>query len=309
MTGRFYIDGQDTYSLYRIFVTEDGYKDLVAFPSLKTAESNNWAEEDGEEFDLSAPALDTRELSVNFAFHGNDSRFGSFIERLSDRSYHQFHFNEIGKTYRLRLVSQPGMIQVSTLGTFSLRFADDFPLSEYSYVAPQSSIVPYQGYELDGRDLSEYGVYILQGSEAEILKSPAAKKNLLRNANSMNGAIYDGEYVTFQTKEVKLNCLMQATSLPEFWRNYHAFLYDLTRPDEHILYVDFTGYNYPCYYKRCSVSKFTPNGKVWFQFSLDLVFTSFRVEDDEFLLASEIGEWIITEDEDGFAIDLSIYGN
>jgi hypothetical protein len=308
MTGNLYIDGQDAYSLYRVFVTKDGYKDLVVFPALKTVESNDWAEEDGKEFDLSSPVLDSHELSINFSFHGDDSRFGGFIERLSDMSYHDFNFNEIGKTYRLRLVSQPGMTQISTLGTFSLRFADDFPLYEYSYTAPQSGIVQYQGYELDGRDFSEYGIYILQGSEVEILKSPASKKNLLRNINSKSGAIYDGKYVTFQTKEVKLNCLMRAISLSEFWRNYHAFFYDFTRPYERILYVDSTGYNYPCYYKNCTVSNFSPNGKIWFQFSLVLVFTSFRVEDDEYILASEAGEWIITEDEE-YAIDLSVYGN
>jgi hypothetical protein len=307
MTGNFYIDGQDAYSLYKVFVT-GGYKDLVAFPSLKSVESNNWAEEDGEEFDLSVPVIDTRELSIGFAFHGKNSRFGAFIEQLSDRAYHDFIFNEIGKTYRLRMVSQPDMSQISTLGIFTLRFSDDFPLPDYDYITPQSNIVPQQYYELDGRDLSEYGVYVLRGSETEILKSPAVKKNLLQNIKTQSVAIYDGEYVFFQTKEVKLNCLMRATDLQKFWRNYNALLYALSRPEERLLYVDTTGYEYPCYYKSCSVSKFSPQGKIWFEFSLVFVFTSFRVEGEEFLLASEDDKLIITEDGEN-AINLSIYGN
>ena len=308
MTGKLYIDGKDAYSLYQVFITDNGYKDLVAFPPLKSVESNNWAEEDGEEFDLSAPVLDTRELSIKFSFHGNYARFGTFIELLSDRAYHDFNFTEIGKTYRLRLVSQPDMLQISTLGIFSLRFADDFPLSEYSYVAPSANIVPQQGYEIDGRDLSEYGVYVLKGGEAEIQKLPTVKKNLLQNIKTNSGAIYDGELVNFQTKDVKLNCLMRANNLSEFWRNYNAFLYDLVRPGERQLYVDATCCEYPCYYKSCSVTEFSPIGKIWFQFSLALVFTSFRVLGEEFLLASEDDFLIITEDDD-YAINLSIYDN
>ena len=305
MKNKLYIDGKDAYSLYGVFVTDGGYKELLAFPPLKPVESNDWAEEDGVEVDLSAPKLDTRELSISFAYHGNDARFGDFIELLSGGAYHDFNFVETGKTYKLRMVSQPDMSQVSTLGVFSLRFAEDFPLQGYSYLAPQSNIVPLCNYEIDGRDLSEYGVSILKGSDTEIQKSPTVKTNLLQNFKTKSGADYDGEIVNFQTKEVKLNCLMRANNLAEFWRNYYALLFDLVRPGERLLYVDSTGYEYPCYYKSCSVSDFVPSGKIWFQFSLILVFTSFRVSAEEFLLATERGELVITED--NFLINLSIY--
>jgi hypothetical protein len=272
MTGNLYIDGRDVYPLYGIYITDNGYKDLVAFPPLKSVESNNWADENGEEFDLSFPVLDSRELSINFAFRGNNNLFDAFIKLLSGSAYHDFNFSELGKTYRLRLVSQANMNKTSTLETFSLRFADDFPLFEYSYVAPQSNIVQQIGYKLDGRNLSEYGVYILQGSETEIQKISDVKKNLLQNIKSQSGAIYDGETVVFQTKEVKLNCLMRAKSRTEFWRNYNALLYDLKRPNERIFYMNSTGNEYPCIYKKCTVSSFKPFGKIWFDFSLTLLF-------------------------------------
>jgi hypothetical protein len=308
MTGNLYIDGKDIYSLCRVLITESGYRELVAFPPLKSVDNNDWAEEDGAEFDLSNPVLDTRELSVDFAFHGNDSRFEDFIILLSDGAYHDFYFTEIDRTYRLRLVSQPDMSQVQTLGKFSLRFADDFPLSGYTYSEPQSNLVSRRGYELDGRDLSDYGVYVLQGSETEIQKVPAVKKNLLQNMKSRTGAVYDSKSVFFQTREVKLNCLMRAETLSEFWKNYNALLYDFSRPDERILFVGSTGAEYPCYYKSCSVSNFVPNGKIWLQFSPVLVFTSFSADSDEFLLASEDGSLIVTEQDD-YAINLSIYGD
>jgi hypothetical protein len=272
MTGNFYIDGQDAYSLYHVLITESGYKELVAFPALKSVDKNDWAEEDGAEFDLSDPVLDSRELTVGFYFHGINDRFEAFIKKLSDGAYHDFNFHDLGKTYRLRIVSQTNMIQSATLKTFSLRFADDFPLSGYSYTAPQSSIIPQQGYKLDGRGLSEYGVYILKGSDAEIQKIPAVKKNLLQNIKSQSGAIYDGEWVKFQTKDVRLHCLMRATGLQEFRRNSDALLFDLVRPGERILHLNSTGRDYPCFYKNCSVSEFKPSGKIWFDFSLTLLF-------------------------------------
>ncbi|MDR0385400.1 MAG: hypothetical protein LBH60_04925 [Prevotellaceae bacterium] len=308
MTGKLYIDGKDAYSLYGVFITGGGYNELVEYPSLKKVDSNDWAEEDGIESDLSSPVLDTRELNIKFSYKGANARFGAFIELISDMAYHTFNFQEIRKTYRLRLVSQPNLSRTLSLGLFALRFADDFPLDGYTYQAPSSTIIQQTGYELDDRSLSDYGVCVLQGSEAEIIKSPAVKKNLLQNIASRRGAIYDGEFVVFQTKEVKLNCLMRAKTLQEFWWNYNALLYDLTRPGERMLYVDSTGYEYPCYYKSCSVDKFFPTGKIWFQFSVVLVFTSFRVSGEEFLLASEDDFLIITEQDD-YALNLSIYGD
>jgi hypothetical protein len=309
MTGELYIDGIDAYSTYGVFITAGGYDELLAYPSLKEVDSNDWAEEDGKEFDLSSPVPDVRELSVKFAFHGAYARFGAFIEHLSDKSFHTFDFREAGKVCRLRLVTHPNLRIVTGLGLFSLRFADDFPLDGYTYLAPaDGGMTRSTGYELDGRNLSDYGVSVLRGSAAEVLKSPAVKKNLLQNTASRSGAVYDGEFVVFQTKEVKLDCLMRAKTLQGFWRNYNALLYDLIRPGERMLYVDSTGYEYPCYYKSCSVDKFFPTGKIWFEFSIILVFTSFRVSGEEFLLTTEDGFLIITEQSD-YAINLSIYGD
>lgn len=303
MIGRFYIDGKDAYSEYGIFIAEGGYNELLSFAPLKKVESNDWPEEDGQECDLSSPVLNTRELALKFAAH-RVLRVGAFMELLSDHAYHTFDFRTIGRTYRLRLASQSAFNLAGQLETFTLKFDNDFPLPDgYAYMEPQSDLVAQSGYELDGRSFADYGVYILKGSDAEIQKSPAVKQNLLQNLDSQHGATYDGEMVAFQTKEVKLSCLMRAKSMTEFWRNYDALLYDLIRPGERSLYVDKTGYEYPCYYKACSTTQFHPVGRIWFQFNLTLVFTSFRVGDDEYLLASEDGEWVMSED-GVFAIDL-----
>lgn len=303
MTGTIYIDGKDAYVNYGVFVTSGGYKELSCFPPLKAVSSIDWGEEDGVDPDLTDPKLDTKEVAITFAAH-RDMLVGAFFDLISDKAYHTFDFREMGRVYRLRLTSESSLNAKRYLQTFTLRFANDFPFPDgYSYAQPQSAMETQSGYELDGRSLAEYGVCVLQGSQAEILKSPSVKLNLLRNISSRHGVTYDGEVVKFQSKEVKLSCLMRAKNLTEFWRNYNALLFDLSRPGERSLYVDNTGYEYPCYYKNCNVIEFYPTDKIWFKFNLTLVFTSFRIEDDEYLLATEAGEWIITEDGE-FVIDL-----
>jgi hypothetical protein len=303
MTDKLYIDGVDVYAKYKVLLTKGWYVDAVTFAPLKGTDSNTWAEEDGTEFDLTSPVLDTRELTLNFACLGVGALFGEFIELLSGGAYHEFDFTAIGRTLRLRLTNNPALQVRSGLEMFTLCMADDFPLDGYAYSSPASGLVSVQGYELDGRDVSAYGMWALSGNIAEIQKSPAVKKNLLRSLKSGAGAFYDDVWVNFQTKDVRLSFLMRADTLTEFWRNYDALLYDLTRPGERVLYVDATGYEYPCFYRSGKVDKFATHEGVWLEFSIVLTFTSFRVDAEEFLLASEREELIITEGDDKF-VDL-----
>lgn len=303
MTGKLYIDGQDAYTAYGAFVTQGGYTDLVAYPPLKKVEYNDWHEEDGIEPDLSAPELDTREFDMTFAFR-NRAGFEDFMALLSDLSYHTFAFNEIGRTRRLRLVSQPSLTTTRDLQLVTLSFADDDPLRDYTYVAPISALSPCDDYELDDRKFTDYGVRVLAGSLAEVEKAPAVKPNLLRNIRTLPGALYAEGPVTFQTKEVALNCLMRAGTLDELWRNYDALLYDLTRPGQRRLYVKATSEEYGCYYQSNAIQTFHASGKIWLEFTLTLTFLSFRIGQAEYLLATEDDALIITEN--GYAIDLNI---
>lgn len=306
MIGRFNIDGIDAYEQFGIFIADTGLVGLLQYPALKKVDSNDWPEEDGEEFDLSEPTLDTKTLQIKFASH-KANRVGAFIEKISDKSYHDFEIPAIKQMFRLRLTDQQSLVLYSRGETFTLQFADDYPLRGYTYLSPQSTMNRVSGYEIDGVDLGQYGVSILEGSLAEVEKSPAVKQNLMQNLQRESGAIYDGEFVVFKAKDVKLKCALRATTAEEFWRNYKALLFDLTRAEERQLYVDKTGYEYPCYYKSCTTSKFLPmRGRIWWVFDLTLVFTSFRVSGEEYLLASENGMLIITEDGQS-AINLSVY--
>ena len=68
MTGKTFIGGTDIYTAFGAFVTDGGYEDLAQFPPLKAVDYNDWFEDDGIEADLSKPVLDTRTVSVPFAF-------------------------------------------------------------------------------------------------------------------------------------------------------------------------------------------------------------------------------------------------
>lgn len=297
MINRFFIDGNDAYLKYGVYVVSGGFNELVAYPPLKSVESNDWQEEDSVEADLSAPVLDTREVSVQFAFGGLFSRFCAFIELLSDGSYHVFDFAHIQRKYTLRMTQHPNLDIVKLLGTATIKFADDFPLNEYEYIEPSSGVALSEDYLLDDMPLTKYGCRVLQGSLAEVMKTPDVKQNMLRNIKTVSGVIYDGKKVTFKTKDVKLYCLIRADTLTELWRNYDALLHDLIQPEERLLYVGEFEHEFPFYYKSCSVSDFYPDEKIWLQFTLTLTFTgSFRLYDDDFVLATEDNIIVFTED-------------
>lgn len=76
---------------------------------MKEPDKNDWPEEDGQEFDLFCPALDTAEVSIEFAYIGSLG-IGGLIDILSDLSYHEFYFPLIGRSYKLRLSSQSSYV-------------------------------------------------------------------------------------------------------------------------------------------------------------------------------------------------------
>ena len=283
-----------------IFVVKGGWNELVAMPPLKPVPYNEWQEEDGIEADLSAPRLNTREISLKIAVTELYNGYILFSELLSDGAYHEFECVEIGRKYRLRLVSMPSLSNIRDYGWVSIKFADDFPLKDYEYVDPQSSLPTNDDYCMDGKPLSDYGAIVLKGIVAEILKQPTVKTNLLRNTALNAGAIYDPKVVTYKSKDVKVKMLMRAETLPQLWRNYDALLYDMIQPDERTLDIIDLAESYPCYYKSCQVDNFFPTGKIWLEFTLTFAFIrDFRIGDEP-LLASEDAIWIVTEEENDF---------
>lgn len=306
MKGAFYIDGIDIYARFGVVITSGGYNDLLCFPALKDPDANDWPDEDGIEVDLSAPVLDAKEVTVSFATDRLDA--GDFIYFISQPGYHILRITELAHEWRLRLLTQTACKDYNRAVTFSLKFADDFPerLATYAPASGGGLKLPVSEYELDGVPFSRYGIEVTGGWD-DLLKSPTVKQNLTRAFSTSDGQMYDADLVVFNSKETTLKCCLSAVSMAKFWECYTAFFDDLIKPDERRLYWEYVGEEYPCYYKQSSGFRMVSiSGPVVVEFSLTLVFTVFRVNETEYLLASEAGELIETED--GFLIDLK-YGN
>ncbi len=301
-----YIDGINAREEYGVIVRGNNYMSLMEMPPLKDVEYNDWQEEDGIEPDLSEPRLDTKVVTLQFAMLDNVIGWGDFLNDINDGAYHEFKFTVLGnRTFRLRLLSNPNSEGMQDrFGFASLKFSDDFPLKGYQYQAPVSDIDVNEDFDMDGKPLTYWGVRVLEGTLDNIKTAPVVKTNLLRNLETEEGAQYDPKNVTFKAKEGKVYCFMRANSMDELWRNYDAFLYDLTRPGNRTLYVEDTGEEYPCFYQSCEVTEFSATGRVWFKFTLTLCFYSFRLGVTDIVLATEDKMVVITEDGE-YMIDLN----
>lgn len=296
--GKLYIDGRDAMLEYGIFVEKGGYKGVVQMPSFKNVDSTEWLEFDGVEVDLLSPVLDTRQFQIQFCI--TNVRYAEdFFDDLATGAYHNFQFTELGKTYRLRMVSNGSFSSFIKLGKLTLTFADDFPVvpSGNPYQLGKSE-VRQSGYELDGIDFSQFGSYILKGSDDSIRKAANVRENLKIDVKSIAGISYDDESAFFKSKDVTLKLLIDAADIDTFWYRWNALFSILMQPEQRIFYFSILPAEYDCYYKSMSVSKFEilRDGKIWCEFSVILTFTAYRPESSWMLLATEDFDWVITED-------------
>lgn len=296
------VDGIDIYQRYGAKVTRSGYNDLLTFPPLVTPDSTSWPEEDGVEVDLMDPKLDVKDVSISFV--ADDSN--GLINFLSQPGYHVWSVG-LGREWHLRINTQSNHQLIDTTSIFTLKFIDDFPIRAEEYVSGPGCgvIIPKCDYEIDGISLRDYGIIVKKGTRDDVLKSSAVKQNLSQKIQTKDGQFYDVDQVVFEAKDVTFNLYMCADSIDRFWQCYDAFFNDLIKPEERSLYVEYTGEEYPCYYKKTSNFKILSlSDKVIVEFNLILVFTSFRVNETEYILATEAGEWIVLEDDGETVIDM-----
>lgn len=286
LSGRLDIDGYDAYDEWGVWITGK-LESLIQWPKMKPVTENIWQERDGVETDLSDPKLASRDLTLNFAMKEcSVTALNDFVAYLKSSVYHTFTFNSLGgRTYTLRLLSYASLDYAAKLCFLAVKFADDTPLPEYEYLAPVSSIESLDEYKIDGKRLTDYGVRVLQGSLSEILKHGNIKEAMKRDIKVLNGVIYDaGAVPKYKSRDVRLKCLMRAATISELWQNWDALLYDLTKPNEHLLYSEVVAYTPPgqqiveppgfyFYYKSCQVTSFYPTDKIWLEFTLTLCFT------------------------------------
>ncbi len=278
---RFDIDGTDAFDRFGVFLLEGSLAEVITPPALKPFPYNDWHEADGIDADLSAPRLSGRELTLRLAsFDGFDTpqlldHLEALVSALSDGQYHRFSFTGIGgRSYRLRLVSEPDRQLTQDLSIISLRLADDFPLDGYSYQPPRSNFFSRRPDLLDGRPLTDYGAVVTQGTLASFTASGELKQGLTRSLAHRNETIHDVNGDRHRkAREATLRLHLRASTFPELWNNLDALLFDLTRPEERTLTLSSPRQGvrrFRCAYKACRITAFYPAPQPWLDLDITM---------------------------------------
>ena len=264
MTTKLTIDGVNILTTYNVTLEREAYNELIQWPEMKSVEGNDWQEMDGYEPDLSHPVLESRDVTLKFILKGTVSDIDAFYAFLGGQPVRSFTFNEIGRTFSLRLVSMPSIQYARTFKLMQVLFAADNPLEGVSATTPSSSLPAKNDYIIDGLSLSDYGIRVLRGTISSVIKGAEVKPLLIRRSSVINGAKYDenpllndadgsfssqdydtigGSYdgvsanwkrskakgtVTYKGRNITLKCLIRDTTSSAF-RNYYALLYNLTK--------------------------------------------------------------------------------
>ncbi|MDL2309850.1 hypothetical protein LJC39_01865 [Parabacteroides sp. OttesenSCG-928-B22] len=302
-----YIDGVSTWNRFGIWITKGGYNELLSFPEMKEPPTNDWPEEDGIEVDLSSPRLMVKEAGVTFISSRESFNVIDFIDFLSTPGYHSLFIPSLNRSWSIRLLSNPAIKMYKSATPFTIRFAEDNPTIRVNTSPYPGMSIVGSSYAVDDVPLDFYGVIVDKG-KVEVLKAPTVKMNLNREIRILDGRIYDAEKLYFNSKEVTFNCRLKASSVDNFWSCYDSFFGKLMEPDERRLYVDFLMEEFPCYYKRSSGFKIiTLSPVVMVQFDLTLVFTVFRIDGIDYVLATE-DDFIVVSEDGEFYLDVKEYG-
>ena len=252
-----------------------GFDELIAFPPLKTPPANDWHEERGFDPDLSAPVLDTREVTLRLSATDTGD-YTNTLQLLARTPVIDVRAPSIGRSWSLRFIAPTGGANASTFG---LKCADDTPMQGYTYQPPNaekerewilstSRRDDFVITESPKRSFADYGARVLGDVVDEMERRNEVKTGLLRKFSTKPGAFYDkGALFNEKGGDRSVQLLMRADTLAELWRNYDALLFDLIRPGAR-RYKDA-----PFYYSSCRVDKFIPDEpRPWLQFTLTLTF-------------------------------------
>lgn len=279
MKGQFYIDGVNATERFGLFIAEGGYRGIASFPKLKPLEVNDWAEEEGLEIDLKNLKLQHREFEIDFVTINKNADIEGFMYQLMEKSYSSFSFPDIGVTKTLRFIKRQSLEGAYfQLCSFSLLFSEDSPMEDYTYEAPIEGHIPLQGYKIDGKDLSTYGIAVLERTESQFIAPISLKEGLVMENSLSHGLIADSNYVIPKEWDVTLKLLLRATTASVFKRNLYALMHDLLQDDERELYLSKNAQTYFCYYKELNIQQLFIDYRLWCEFELTLTIISNFIE-------------------------------
>lgn len=273
MVSELYIDNRSILATYGLRLGENSAASFIEWPSLKKVYYNDWHEEDGIEPDLSNPVLDTHYCNLLFVGTTSADSVDAFIAALSDGAYHTFSLRSRIFEQTLRLVKCVSVNRVDNLWFIELRFSKDYP-EELLLRNPFEPLSPDNRYVIDGVMVSNWGVRILEGVNNELLRIGDVKENLLQSLDGDNGVKYDSVGVYFRERNVRIPCLIRASTIPKLCDNYCGLLSKVILPGAHTLIATDLGCRYSFYYKSCKVRRAFLDAKPWIE--LDITITVFK---------------------------------
>lgn len=247
------IDGKNIKE-YGCTLLEGSYDTLLKYPKRTSVKSNNWADVDGIEPDLSVVEFEAKTVKLSFLMEANTlegfwSQYRKLIADMSAPGYREMNLIP-GMTNRMRFSAGASynlpvpFNEGKNLSSFDLNFIEDnHAIIPAPY--PSGGITLRGQYEINGIDFGAFGI----GSDDEqedILKYPAMKSPFT------DGRSVDFTTLTMQHKEIKLSLWMLAGSVDEFLNNYRAFFFQLTDAGTQDLYISTLGGSVSVYYSDCS---------------------------------------------------------
>lgn len=272
-------------SNYGVFLTQNGYKDIFAYPSVKNIEIVEWEDEDCEEADLSDVKIDSRRISLTFGYTSRDG-LKRFLQSIQTEAPQSFTFSEVGINVNLRLTSAGSLDRLNNVGTITLHFTEDSPvipsdieLEDFTFAG---SNVTQRGYYINDIDLARLGCWVLDGTDQSLEEADTIKPNLVIESESISGQTYlkrtSESNQPIASRDFQVRILINDTidNAVSFWKALYSAI---SSPGGQIIKAD--NINYPCYYKSASVSRFdVVNKRGWLEMTLNFRLTARPYKDN-----------------------------
>ena len=262
------IDGIDIRTL-GMFILRNGSNDFLSFPTRREPDTNDWAEHDGLDVDLSECTFEAKKVSVQLYISAAAETL--FKQRLT--ALETMHFaagyrtvlvKEFGKTFQLRFLGFSGYRHKGGLakygqksGRLTVEYMMDDPVQYFTAPQPpKGGAVSASHVLLDGADLSGYGI-IVKDIYSTSLQPRQAKPVLERTFRTINGITADtGAAPKKAAKQITIDCVMTAGTLSDFYTNYNALFGAVNKAG--VLVLGTRNGNFNCYYR--AMGGFTKHG-------------------------------------------------
>lgn len=130
MTGEVTIDTIDIWTTYGAFLLKGSYDGLMKPAKRKASLTNNWADQNGLDIDLSAPKYEAKEADLNFIISAANetewwTRYNAFFTLLKGAGERSLFVHELEKTflvYYIDTVSYSQLTKIKSVNQVAAQF-------------------------------------------------------------------------------------------------------------------------------------------------------------------------------------------